>query len=356
MRPGCWRAVGFPTLAFVLTNPLLSAGKFRLFLAFLVVLVHSIGVPFGAVAVYLFFVLSGYWISHMWTRQYASTRSPYLTFLVSRAWRIFPLYWLCYVITILVCLLTDRFGTETWTHVATPEWVARMAVLVSSSGQEHLLRPAWSLDFEMQFYLVAPLVVLVLRRPAAQAVGAVLAVALGAALAAGHPAWPRTAAHYGAFFLGGVLCQRSGWQPGSRLLGISQGLFVVSLGGIVCWSMAHRLGWTTPLVNEVPWRDVAVVLFGFPLAIASCHRTSDQLDRHLGNLAYPLYLIHDSLDILFEQVLHDRGLSWKIASLPLQWALMLGAAVALYVWVDRPIDLRRQRFVASRRPGAELAA
>lgn len=329
---------------------MIEAGKFRLFLALMVVLVHSIGVPCGAVAVYLFFVLSGYWISHMWTCQYAGTRSPYLTFLVSRAWRIFPLYWLCYAITILVCRFTDRFGAETWARVATPEWVARMAVLISSSGQEHLLRPAWSLDFEVQFYLIAPLAVLLLRRPAAQAIGSVLAVALGAALAAGHPALPSTAVHYGAFFLGGLLCQRSGWQPGARLLGISQVLFVSSLGGIVCWSMAHRVGWlAVPLANEVPWRDVAIVVLGFPLAIASCHRTSGQFDRHLGNLAYPLYLIHDSLDILFEQALHNLGMAWKIASLPLQWVLMLGAAVALYVWVDRPIDLRRQRFVASRR-------
>ena len=340
----------------MLTTPLLEAGKFRLFLAFMVVLVHTVGVPIGAAAVYLFFVLSGYWISHLWTRQYAGTRSPYLTFLISRGWRIFPLYWLCYGITAGVCALSGRFDPQTWERVATAEWLLRATFLVSSSGQEHLMRPAWSLDFEMQFYLVAPLVVMALRHPAARAIGAALALGLAVALAAGQPVWPRTAVHYGAFFLGGVLCQRSGWQPGTRLLGLATGLFALSIALIVGWTLVHRLGWTKiALANEVPLRDVVLVLFGFPLAIASCHRTGDAFDRHLGNLAYPLYLIHDSLDILFEQLLRGQGLFWKTATLPLQWAVMLGAAAALYVWVDRPVDKRRQQFVSTRAAGSKVA-
>ena len=44
-----------------------SPGTFRLLLALLVVLDHFTGIMVGRAAVYLFFVLSGFWIHRMWT-------------------------------------------------------------------------------------------------------------------------------------------------------------------------------------------------------------------------------------------------------------------------------------------------
>lgn len=82
------------------------------------------------------------------------------------------------------------------------------------------------------------------------------------------------------------------------------------------------------------------------MAIGSCRMPSDATDRHLGNLAFPLYLVHDAVDVVFEKLAMSRGLGWKLATSPLQWLLMAAAAVVLYFWVDRPIDRRRQRWIS----------
>ena len=66
----------------------LGPGMFRLLLSLLVVLHHSLPLRLGTWAVYVFFILSGFWICRMWRQRYAETQSPYLTFLVSRWWRL----------------------------------------------------------------------------------------------------------------------------------------------------------------------------------------------------------------------------------------------------------------------------
>ena len=71
---------------------LASPGAFRLILALAVFLHHSTGFNIGMSAVLIFFVLSGYWVATMWAHTYAHTRTPYLTYLISRVWRITPVF------------------------------------------------------------------------------------------------------------------------------------------------------------------------------------------------------------------------------------------------------------------------
>jgi peptidoglycan/LPS O-acetylase OafA/YrhL len=72
-----------------------GSGLFRLLLASAVVFHHSFPLRLGAWAVYVFFFLSGYWISRLWRQRYTNTRNPLLTFLVSRWWRLAPVFFLC---------------------------------------------------------------------------------------------------------------------------------------------------------------------------------------------------------------------------------------------------------------------
>ena len=55
----------------VYTNNMISPGLFRLLLAFLVVIFHTTSfIPLGNYAVYVFFVLSGFWIFKMYNDKY----------------------------------------------------------------------------------------------------------------------------------------------------------------------------------------------------------------------------------------------------------------------------------------------
>jgi peptidoglycan/LPS O-acetylase OafA/YrhL len=86
----------------------IGSGLFRLFLASLVVLHHSFPLRLGAWAVYAFFILSGFWICQMWFRKYSQTRTPFLTFLVSRWWRLAPVYMVCTGLSVVSALLLHR--------------------------------------------------------------------------------------------------------------------------------------------------------------------------------------------------------------------------------------------------------
>ena len=69
-----------------------GAGSFRLALALLVFVHHTTRVSLGMTAVYVFFELSGFWICTMWNGRYAKASFPYGVYLVSRAWRLMPVF------------------------------------------------------------------------------------------------------------------------------------------------------------------------------------------------------------------------------------------------------------------------
>ena len=330
----------------------MPAGQFRLLLSGLVVVFHTTGVPYGAVAVHLFFVLSGYWISRMWCRQYSGYASPYRTFVISRAWRILPLYWICYAVVMVVSWRSGRFDAATWSAVGSLEWWLRTVPLIGAASLHELmlLRPAWSLDFEAQFYLVAPLIVSMASDRRRRTLLWMAAVLIGAAFAAGYAVLPGTVLQFGGFFLAGVLCERGGWVPGERLLGFSQPVFAGALLWLAVATVMKQGGVAVEVfpAGTQHWCEMLIVIAGMPTAIGSCRMASDATDRHLGNLAFPLYLVHDAVDVVFEKLAMSHGLGWKLATLPLQWLLMASSAVVLYFWVDRPIDRLRQRWTSLR--------
>ena len=219
-----------------------------------------------------------------------------------------------------------------------------------------LLRPAWSLDFELQFYLIAPLIMGLTGDRRRRSLWWIVAVLIGAAFTAGFSLLPGTVLQFGGFFLAGLLCERGGWVPGERLLGFSQPVFAAALLWLAAATVMKQGG---VAVDAFPagtqhWCEMLIVIAGMPMAIGSCRMPSDATDRRLGNLAFPLYLVHDAVDVVFEKLAMSHGLGWKLATLPLQWLLMAAAAVVLYFWVDRPIDRLRQRWISirpSKEPG-----
>ena len=80
-------------------------GLFRIALAYIVFVNHSLPIHLGSMAVYLFFMLSGYWVFHMWGREYAPTEAPYRNFIVSRFWRLMPVYYVALAAFFLVDFL-----------------------------------------------------------------------------------------------------------------------------------------------------------------------------------------------------------------------------------------------------------
>lgn len=86
----------------------LYPGAFRLLLATIVVQHHYGSYALGTMAVLIFFMLSGYRIYQMYDRKYSQATSTYLTFIVSRVWRLLPIFYLANLLTIVVARACGR--------------------------------------------------------------------------------------------------------------------------------------------------------------------------------------------------------------------------------------------------------
>jgi peptidoglycan/LPS O-acetylase OafA/YrhL len=131
----------------------------------------------GGLAVRGFMILSGFVITHL----LLSKHEPYRLYLCRRFLRLFPVLAICVLFILCVSFLVSpkifRFDRE-----LLPYYLAGHATLLQSVIPEELvsrashglLPPSWSISLEWQFYLVAPAILLALRR-GGLAAGALLA-------------------------------------------------------------------------------------------------------------------------------------------------------------------------------------
>jgi exopolysaccharide production protein ExoZ len=237
---------------------------------------------FGAVGVHIFFVISGFIMVLTSVRP----DKPYEAgkFFKRRLLRIYPIYWLCILAYIGVNGLIDKPY-----HLSAGEMVG--ALLLWPSSASLFIGPAWTLSYEMFFYicfglammlsLTRGLIVLVLVFGALIAVGhfatldsydlvVVTNVLLAEFLAGAAIGW---LAHMGRLPLR--------WGPALTALGI--GLFIAGL-------VADYTRWPSPATWGVPSAILVLGLVTWEHARGAAPLVK-RMSR-LGDSSYVLYLIH----------------------------------------------------------------
>jgi peptidoglycan/LPS O-acetylase OafA/YrhL len=137
----------------------------------LVVVYHNFGFIdiffFGWLGVDLFFVLSGFLITDILLKTLGNKKYLY-NFYMRRMLRIFPLFYLCLVLFLIVIPrmnppfdLSYYTDNQVWLWTYMQNWLYIFKDSKGASALHHL----WSLSVEEQFYLVWPLVILLLRKP-----------------------------------------------------------------------------------------------------------------------------------------------------------------------------------------------
>ena len=138
-------------------------------------------------AVSIFIIISGFVITHLIVEK----KEAYLPYITRRFLRIYPVYAICLFFGIFATWLhVMAFAGNPWGQwVPEPDFLATQSAVLQGNGLwQHLLAhitllqgvipnnfllhseymflgPAWSLSLEWQFYLVAPLVLFLLRYP-----------------------------------------------------------------------------------------------------------------------------------------------------------------------------------------------
>jgi peptidoglycan/LPS O-acetylase OafA/YrhL len=373
-------------------------GTIRFLLALAVVCAHVGKLPFtvqlgSLLAVQAFYIISGFLIALVWTNKYERRPNGLFLFYSNRAARIYILYWAVLVISIVVALVTKWlthdfpsywgspprgllpytiftnawiFGSSWayWLGFASPPYVTiddgSLYFTMDYTSSQYpvwrtmILGPAWTLDLELCFYLLAPLL-LSLRLRYILAIIATSLLARFSWYAMGHDADPWNYRFFpfeiGLFMLGAAAYRVSrmlAWQPSPTILKI---VFAALVGSILGYGM---LGLPHGSFNSFVYLFIFAALIPYVFDLTRSWR----FDRFLADMSFPLYLAHwpvGSISIYIRDRFllpapEYRGLVPAIAS--------IAAAALLVIFVERPVERWRQSRITPAKvaPGYALRA
>ncbi len=350
-----------------LVKAVLPPGVFRICLAYTVFLNHSLPIHLGSMAVYLFFMLSGYWVYQMWHKEYAPTRSPYLCFVISRFWRLLPVYYLA----LLFCVAINHYlpgpeapGMAAFRDQGWAFYIPNLMLLGYAQLPFRPIGPVWSLDIEMQFYLIAPILIYIFTKSAALSPAR---VALYAATLAGMvvflifygnlKAQNGFLPMYLVFFLIGLQSAHSKWRPSDRVATLSLAGAGALIFAIILLPVSRSLlvegSFTTTLSDFNTLANVALAFVLAPYAMATVRRElpkgsrASRMDRDLGNITYEVYLLHEISIMIIQHFVGKLSHYAQIPYFMAAWIAVFLLACAVYYLFDRPIDAKRKAFVKS---------
>jgi peptidoglycan/LPS O-acetylase OafA/YrhL len=271
------------------TDKFASPGALRLTLAFAVFVHHTTSFNLGMSAVLIFFVLSGYWVAVMWKKTYSKTTSAYFTYLVSRVWRVAPVFALCSAIT--WALLFWRGDAPVAVGGLMHQFFSNVMILGYNSLPYQANLPGWSLDMEMQFYLIAPAVVFLISKNIHLLVICLLISAL-----APWVGGSATVAPFLLFFGVGVAAASHELKPSRTFAyrSLYAAMAVLVLGAALLAKELYVGSDATALAFGSK-ANLIIAAMMTPWAIYTTQQSSGAKDRMLGELSYIFYLLHWSV-------------------------------------------------------------
>ena len=321
---------------------------------------------YGWMGVDLFFVLSGYLIGSQLLRPYARGSRPSIGgFYLRRAFRVLPAYLTVLLFYFAIPAFREAPGLS-------PAW--QFLTFTENFRIDYLHDQAfshvWSLCVEEHFYLVLPLLILLLmRRPS---FGKALAVIVGIlcfgiairayiyihqvqvfpreddafALAYVEKIYYPTHTRLDGLLVGVTLATIKTFRPAWWQRAMSHGYLLLVSGLALCawamWFFSDRLSFSASVIG------FPLLAIGLGLLIASSLAPSSPLSKVRGfgliaALAYSAYLTHKEIihfvRIHLPQLVEARG----AVALIVYFAFSFAAAFVLYMAIERPFLRLRER-------------
>ncbi len=327
-------------------------GCLRLILALIVFASHESREAVGTAAVDIFFALSGYWIFQMYEHKYSKTRSPYFTYITSRFWRLLPTFLLVNTAALLmdVFYLKVKLLPGAWTgnfHVV----FSNLFILGYNSMHYLPLVTAWSLDMEVQFYLIAPILIwLVKKRPWT-------VLAAGACISLFFSFFPNPLlTGILVFFVIGLTAAATSWKPSPRL--VTASLILLPLLFALCLLSPWRyvIYMQTPPNPMQNYNDAINALFALiamPIAFYTTSQKGGRHDSTFGELSYIIYLLHWPFVVLFP----PRASTFALRTLERIVVVIVVLALSYVILrvFDKPLNRMRALWVNQRIPAPRPA-
>jgi peptidoglycan/LPS O-acetylase OafA/YrhL len=295
--------------------------------------------------VQLFFVISGFVLALPYVEHYRTgrPRPRLLPYYLRRLVRLEPVYLLNMLLAFGLIYLTNLGWREFIPHLG-PSLLYMHALICG--GSSWINGVAWSLEVEIQFYLVMPLLAFLLAPPSPRwRRGVLLTLVVGLALLStgwienAGPLWAKSLPRFLHFFLAGFL-----------LADLYHDRNTINLRRHAGWDATALASLLVLFLLLTRWRDfrfltaLLILTFYVALYLGKCgHRlTTTPGLVAVGGISYTLYLYHM---LLFNQVAPytlpllnaDRWMAWDMV---VQGLLLLGPALllsaALYLAVEKP--------------------
>ena len=322
------------------TDRFASPGALRLTLAFAVFLHHTTSFNLGMSAVLIFFVLSGYWVAAMWKNTYSRTTSAYFTYLVSRVWRIAPVFALCSAIA--WALLLWRGDAPVAFGGLMHQLFSNIMILGYSTLPFQANIPGWSLDVELQFYLIAPAIIFLISKN-------IHLLLICLLISAGAP-WlggSATVAPFLLFFGIGVAAASHELKPDR---GFAYRALFTTLATIFLCSLIFAkdimLGEKQELLAFSDKTNLLIAVMMTPWALYTTRQPSASTDRMFGELSYIFYLLHWS--VIGALKTGEGSYTDRILLCSEAFVIILVASYLIWRLFDRPINKLRAAWVSGR--------
>ncbi|MDB6110112.1 MAG: Acyltransferase 3 [Pedosphaera sp.] len=324
---------------------------------------------FGAIAVDVFFVLSGFLITCLLVKEWDKTNSiSFKNFYIRRALRLLPA-----LIVLLVVFISYKYVTAPAPQAVACAYEALRALfyvtnwsIVYYYGHTDYLGHTWSLSVEEQFYLLWPVILLVLL-PRISRSALFCWLALGAFLSC----LGRTLLYIGANASAYRLLYSTDTRADALLLGCMLGLgltsdllpkdtrgtgilnyvSLVSAAGLVSLGFLpefpmYYLGWGLTSVFAV------MIIMDLVTTRQGVLRSILELPflGYLGRISYGLYLWHNPIF----RAIQDQHWPWWINA-AVGIPVTTGATLASYYLVEKPCLRLKKRFQTAATPADGLA-
>ena len=301
---------------------------------------------FGHAGVDFFFVLSGFIITFIHTRDFDQP-DRFLPFWRKRLWRIYPVYWLAtlgFQGLLVLSPTGDRAEQNPWHILASSLLVPEAATPILGVG--------WSLRHELVFYAVFGL--LLLRRQVGAAV--LLAWALGCLWNAGIIMTTGTPAFTGIlgevvfrifnleFFFGmavAAVVRRPAWRPHAVL--IAGALLFIGNGLYEDFGPPLPIEW--PPRHALYALGAALALYGTATLDLGRRWTVPGWAVALGGASYSIYLVHVPVALVVAELIR-RGRAVVPIPIELAFVTTVGAAALAGLIVHRLVERPVMRYAA----------
>lgn len=347
-------------------------GTYRYILALMVAIAHLAPINMvhvGFYAVFGFFTLSGYLMTLVLHTTYYKLPHSYEKYTANRLLRILPSYWVVLFFSALAAAYFPIISKAIHERLQWPDsigdWIANIFVLGLTilDGRRsvfNLVPPAWSLSVEIVFWLLMPFLVRSKTRLYVWGFFAIAYTIFVSAFIENSPLNIRYYSHLAAalpFFSGAAI-----YMLTKRPLNIHPSYgFILILVSIVFYIAA---GWIygTPSysindLNNLPMLNsglyAAMILNCITIYFLSRIDTSAlpekimKMDKLLGNLSYPIFLLHIFTAIVIVAIADNTctgiicGRSWQLTAMAFPIVNML--AIGLWLGVEKPVSIIREK-------------